>query len=357
LIDSFTSTRTSTPAPRPNIREGVGLRGKNTLGIAAQARYFTQARSTDDLRGALEWADAQNLETLILGGGSNLVFAGDFPGLVVQVAVTGRRWQEVESDTAILELGAGESWHECVLYAAKSGYRGIENLALIPGTVGAAPVQNIGAYGCELADTLVDVTALDRTTGEEVRLSSEQCRFSYRDSLFKHQPGRYIIIRVRLRLSRTRDLQLDYRDLKDYFSAQDTRQLTPSEVAQAVMAVRRRKLPDPAQLPNVGSFFKNPVIPIAAWHSLKSRHPEVAGYPEEKSAKVAAAWLIDQCGWKGYRDDRVGVHNHQALVLVNHSDGSGQDILNLASRVREDVESRFGIRLEMEPGVVGDAGL
>lgn len=345
----------TTPAPPPGIREGVSLRGKNSLGIAAKARYFTQARSTDDLLSAFAWADARNLETLILGGGSNLVFAGDFQGLVVQVAVTGRCWQEIDGNSAILELGAGELWHDCVLYAARAGYRGLENLALIPGTVGAAPVQNIGAYGCELSDTLVDLTAVDRTTGETIRLTSEQCQFSYRDSLFKHQPGRYTIIRVRLRLSRTRDLQLEYRDLKDYFGGQDTSRLTPSDVAQAVMAVRRRKLPDPAQMPNAGSFFKNPVIPVAAWHALKERHPEVAGYPAEKSAKVAAAWLIDQCGWKGYRDDRVGVHNHQALVLVNHSDGSGQDILNLASRIREDVQSRFGIRLEMEPGVVGDA--
>ena len=341
------------------IREWVSLRGKNSLGIAARARYFTQVRSTDDLRNALDWADTQNLETLILGGGSNLVFAGDFQGLVLQVSITRRCWQEVKSDTAVLELGAGEPWHECVLYAARAGYRGIENLALIPGTVGAAPVQNIGAYGSELADTLIDLTALDRTTGDKVLLTGTQCQFSYRDSLFKHQPGRYVIISVRLRLSRTRALQLDYRDLKDYFSDQDTGQLSALDVAQAVMAVRRRKLPDPAQLPNAGSFFKNPVLPIADWHSLKAQYPEAAGHPEETSAKVAAAWLIDQCGWKGYRDARVGVHNRQALVLVNHSDGSGRDILGLASRIRKDVHARFGIELEMEPGVVGDvsAGL
>ena len=336
------------------IRERVSLRGKNSLGIPAKARYFIGIHSADELRRALDWADGNRVETLILGGGSNLVFAGDFPGLVLQMAITGRCWQQVDGESASLELGAGEPWHDCVLYAAKAGYCGIENLALIPGTVGAAPVQNIGAYGSELADTLVDVKALDRTTGEEVRLTNEQCCFSYRDSVFKHQPGRYVITRVRLRLSQSRHLRLEYRDLKDYFSGQDTRRLTPSDVAQAVMAVRRRKLPDPAQLPNVGSFFKNPVIPIADWYSLRERHPEIAGFPEEKSAKVAAAWLIDQCGWKGFRNERVGVHNHQALVLVNHSDGSGQDILNLASRIREDVRSRFGIELEMEPSVVGD---
>lgn len=335
------------------LREWVSLRGKNSLGIAARARYFAQVRTTADLVQALDWADDQKLETLILGGGSNLVFAGDFQGLVLQVSMTGRCWQDIENDTATLALGAGESWHDCVLYAAKAGYRGIENLALIPGTVGAAPVQNIGAYGSELADTLVDVTALDRTSGEEVRLSREQCQFSYRDSLFKHQPGRYVITSVRLRLSRSRALQLEYRDLKDYFSDQDTGQLSASDVAQAVMAVRRRKLPDPTQLPNVGSFFKNPVVSLSQWQALKQAYPDAAGYPEEASAKVAAAWLIDQCGWKGYRDQRVGVHNRQALVLINHSDGSGQDILSLAARIREDVQRRFGIELDMEPGVVG----
>jgi UDP-N-acetylmuramate dehydrogenase len=340
--------------PSPDIREWVSLRAKNSLGIAAGARYFTEVESAEALHQALAWAEGQKLDTLILGGGSNLVFAGDFQGLVLQVSIHGRCWQDVDSDSATLALGAGESWHESVLYAAKAGYRGIENLALIPGTVGAAPVQNIGAYGVELADTLVDVTVLDRTTGEEKQLGCDECRFGYRDSLFKQQPGRFVIIRVRLRLSRTRGLQLDYRDLSDYLDGEDTTQLTPWDVAQAVMAVRRRKLPDPSLIPNAGSFFKNPVISLADWQRLQAQHPGAAGYPGEHSAKVAAAWLIDQCGWKGYRNERVGVHNRQALVLVNHSDGSGKDILELASRIREDVRSRFGIELEMEPGIVGD---
>ena len=338
---------------KPAIREGVSLRGKNSLGIAARARFFCQARSIEEVRHALTWADSEGTETLILGGGSNLVFAGDFDGLVLQVAITGRRWEQVDGDAATLTLGAGESWHECVMYAASVGYRGIENLALIPGTVGAAPVQNIGAYGTELCDTLVDVTALDRASGEEVTLTNQQCRFSYRDSLFKRNPGRYVITRVRLRLSRSRPLKLDYRDLAEYFAGEDLASLTVEEVAQAVMAVRHRKLPDPAQLPNAGSFFKNPVIPIEDWHRLQARYPDVPGYPEDRVAKVAAAWLIDQCGWKGYREERVGVHNRQALVLVNHSDGSGADVLRLASRIQADVQARFNIELEMEPGVVG----
>lgn len=336
-----------------DIRENVSLGTMNSLGIDARARYFVSVRSVGALWWALEWASEASVEPLILGGGSNLVFAGDFPGLVIRVAITRRCWERVDGDEATLVLGAGENWHESVLYAASSGYRGIENLALIPGTVGAAPVQNIGAYGTELQDTLVEVSALDRQTGNEVALTNSLCHFSYRNSVFKQEPGRYVITSVRLRLSRTRPFSLDYRDLADYFDGQDVHGLTPLDVANAVMAVRRRKLPDPQQLPNVGSFFKNPIVPLATWQSLKQRYPEMAGYPGDDSAKVAAAWLIDQCGWKGYRNGKVGVHNRQALVLVNHSNGSGQDVLALANRIRDDVESRFGIVLEMEPGVIG----
>lgn len=335
------------------IRENVFLGDLNSLGIAARAGYFVSVTSTRALVQALDWAADESVEPLILGGGSNLVFAGDYPGLVIQMAIARRCWENVTDDGATLVLGAGENWHDVVIYAASVGYRGIENLALIPGTVGAAPVQNIGAYGAELQDTLQEVRALDRTTGREISLSNRQCRFSYRDSLFKQEPGRYVITSVRLRLSRSRPFALDYRDLAEYFDGQDSSRLTALEVANAVMAVRRRKLPDPAQLPNVGSFFKNPVVDLETWHALQKTHPDIVGYPGQDSAKLAAAWLIDQCGWKGYRGAKVGVHNRQALVLVNHSNGSGQDVLSLADRIRSDVEARFGVVLDMEPGVVG----
>ena len=337
----------------PRIRENVFLGDLNSLGIAARARYFVSVSSVEALQQALDWASAKSVELLILGGGSNLVFAGDYPGLLVHMAISRRCWEHVDGDEATLVLGAGENWHESVMYAASVGYRGIENLALIPGTVGAAPVQNIGAYGTELRDTLVEVSALDRHHGHEISLTNSLCHFSYRDSVFKHEPGRYIITTVRLRLSRSRPFSLDYRDLAEYFEGQDTHDLTPLEVARGVMSVRRRKLPDPAQLPNAGSFFKNPVVPLETWHALQQSYPDIAGYPGDNSAKVAAAWLIDQCGWKGYRNGKVGVHNRQALVLVNHSHGNGQDVLALADRIRSDVHARFGIALEMEPGVVG----
>jgi UDP-N-acetylmuramate dehydrogenase len=338
----------------PAIRENVRLAALNTLAVDACARYFAEVHDENEVRSALAWADTQNLDTLILGGGSNLVFAGDFRGLVILMAIKGRCWEQVSDTDAILRLGAGENWHEAVLYAARSGYRGIENLALIPGTAGAAPVQNIGAYGTELCDTLVSLDALDRHTGVRVTLSVEDCEFAYRDSLFKHHSGRYLILEVRLRLSRQRPLNLGYRDLQEYLGPDaDPNNLSPLEVAEAVMAVRRRKLPDPSALPNAGSFFKNPVISQDAFDQLRARYPEVVSYPQTQGVKLAAAWLIDQAGWKGFRNERVGVHNRQALVLVNHGHGAGQDVLDLAARIQASVLERFGVSLDMEPGIVG----
>ncbi|MDX1754825.1 MAG: UDP-N-acetylmuramate dehydrogenase [Marinobacter sp.] len=335
------------------VQESVCLRELNTLRVGVTARFYTKVRTLGQLRQALTWARERNLETLVLGGGSNLVFAEDVNALVIHLAIVGRCWRDVQDSQATLVLGAGENWHEAVLYASGAGYRGIENLALIPGTAGAAPVQNIGAYGVELSDTLLSVTALDTETLEPVVLASNQCDFAYRDSLFKRQPGRYIILEIALLLSRSRPLALGYGDLKQYFSGrQVSRSLTPADVAQGVMAIRRRKLPDPAQLPNAGSFFKNPVVTDQTWERLNRDYPEMVAYPADHSVKLAAAWLIDQCGWKGYRNGKVGVHNRQALVLVNHGDGSGRDILALARRIRADVEERFGITLEMEPRVV-----
>ncbi len=335
------------------LREQVNLLDLNTLAVSAKARYLVDVRAIDDLDRALSWADKNGLSTQLLGGGSNLVFAGDYPGLILHIALRGRTLEPVDDDEAILVLQAGENWHEAVLFAAGSGYRGIENLALIPGTAGAAPVQNIGAYGVELCDTLESVTALDRSTGQRVTLSAEQCSFGYRDSRFKREPGRYIVLEIRLRLSRSAPFRLGYRDLQETLSEIDAEKLTPLDVAHAVMAVRQQKLPDPASLPNVGSFFKNPVISCSDYEKLRERFPDVVSYTVENGVKLAAAWLIDQAGWKGFRNDRVGVHDRQALVLVNHSGGSGRDVLALAESVQASVLKKFGVALEMEPGIVG----
>ncbi|MDX1633044.1 MAG: UDP-N-acetylmuramate dehydrogenase [Marinobacter sp.] len=336
------------------MRGDVQLQELTTLKVPGRARYFVRVTSLAELQGARAWAREKGVDTLLVGGGSNLVLQGDVDGLVIHMAIAGRSWDQVTQDSAVLVLGAGENWHSAVLYAAASGYRGIENLALIPGTTGAAPVQNIGAYGVELKDTLVTVTALDWQTGERVILANADCRFAYRDSLFKQMPGRYVIVEVRLRLSRKKPLALGYGDLVSYFSNHPhPNTLTPLEVAEAVMAVRRRKLPDPEQMPNVGSFFKNPVVPETKWRSLVEAYPDIVAYPADGEVKLAAGWLIDRCGWKGYRNRTVGVHNRQALVLINHSGGTGDDVLALAARIREDVLTTFGVELEMEPRVVG----
>lgn len=338
------------------LQENVELEKLNSLRVAATARYFMAIENHDALRHALGWAQEHDQKTLVLGSGSNLIFAENFGGLVMRMQIAGRHWEQVDDSGATLVLGAGENWHEAVLYATKCGYRGIENLALIPGTAGAAPVQNIGAYGVELRDTLVSVTAFDRKANEPVVLTNSECAFAYRDSLFKRSPGRYIITAISLRLSRTRPLQLGYRDLSDYLGyveGAEVENLNEMSVAEAVMAVRRRKLPDPETIPNAGSFFKNPVVPVETFNELRAAHPDVVGYPLGDTVKLAAAWLIDQCGWKGYRNDCVGVHNRQALVLINHSGGTGQDVLRLAARIRESVKARFGVNLEMEPGIAG----
>jgi len=336
------------------VQEQVNLSGLNTLAVTARARYLVDVRSVEDLQQALSWADDEGVPAQLLGGGSNLVFVGDYPGLVLRIALRGRALEPVNDDEALLVLQAGEHWHEAVLFAAEAGYRGIENLALIPGTAGAAPVQNIGAYGVELGDTLESVTALERSTGRRVRLTAADCAFAYRDSCFKREPGRYIILEVRLRLSKSAPFRLGYGDLREQLGERDGRQLTPLNVAHAVMAVRQRKLPDPAELPNAGSFFKNPVVSHSDYEQLQAHFPGIVSYTVDNGVKLAAGWLIDQAGWKGFRNERVGVHDRQALVLINHSGGSGQDILELAERVRASVLERFGVALEMEPGIVGE---
>ncbi|SET67492.1 UDP-N-acetylmuramate dehydrogenase [Marinobacter segnicrescens] len=333
--------------------ENADLQSLSTMATPATAHYLVNAETPEDACTALSWASWEGLQVQVVGGGSNLIFCDDFPGLVLHMALRGKRWEAVNGDEATLVLAAGENWHQAVLYAAGAGYRGIENLALIPGTAGAAPVQNIGAYGVELSDSFVSLLAWDRQTGEPVTLDKDDCLFGYRDSLFKQQPDRYLILEIRLRLSRSRAFELGYGELAQWFDGESPD--SPLAVAEAVMAVRRRKLPDPEQLPNAGSFFKNPVVTSEQWEALKAEWPDIVAYPTDSGVKLAAGWLIDQCGWKGYRNRTVGVHHRQALVLVNHSRGSGKEILELAGRIRDDVLARYGVLLEMEPGVVPKA--
>lgn len=340
------------------IEQAVDLQPHNTLRLPGQSQWFARVVEPEVLPELLEWADARQLPVQILGGGSNVVLCSDIHGLVLGMDIHQREWQVLDDDRAILTLGAGENWDAVVRYVASLGYRGLENLALIPGTVGAAPIQNIGAYGRDLSDVFESLDAWDRREGRFRTLGPEACDFGYRDSLFKRDPERFIIVRVRVRLSRSAAFRLDYgelaREAADY--ADPGQELTPEAIADMVSRIRLAKLPDPAVLPNAGSFFKNPVVDQATGEALRQRFPGLVAHPDPGGLKLAAGWLIDQCGWKGHREAHVGVHSKQALVLVHHGNGSGAELLALAERIREDVRARFGVALEIEPRLIGNAG-
>ena len=332
--------------------ENQCLRPYNSFGVQVRAAYFAEAHEDADIHEALRLAARQSLPVLPIGGGSNLLLTGDQNALVLRIALLGRRVVSDDGETAIVEAEAGEPWHPFVLWTLGQGLVGLENLSLIPGTVGAAPMQNIGAYGVEIKDVFAGLTALDRETGELREFSLADCAFGYRDSLFKRQVGRWLILRVRFRLRRHAPLHLDYGPLRQFLAQQGCTVPTARDVSDAVCAIRREKLPDPTRLGNAGSFFKNPLV-SAEWAArLRDRYPGLVAYPaEEGLVKLAAGWLIDQAGWKGYRDGDAGVHDQQALVLVNHGQASGGELLDLARRIQADIAERFAVELEIEPNV------
>jgi UDP-N-acetylmuramate dehydrogenase len=336
------------------LEAGVSLRTLNTFGLPALAAHLLRVKSEADLRRLVDdpaWGLAPKF---ILGGGSNVLFTRDVQALVVKVEVPGLRLLETQHDAWIVEAGAGESWHEFVLWTLEQGLPGLENLALIPGTVGAAPVQNIGAYGVELKDRFDSLDAVDLVTGRTVTLDAAACRFGYRDSVFKqHLAGKSVITRVRFRLPRPWAPVLGYLDLERKRAETGISEPDPRTVFEWVCAIRRAKLPDPAVIGNVGSFFKNPVVSAEQCRDIIDRDPEVVHYPlPDGSAKLAAGWLIDACGWKGKAVGGAAVYDKQALVLVNRGGATGGEVVTLARAIQESVYGRFGIRLEPEPVVV-----
>ncbi|MGC0151139.1 UDP-N-acetylmuramate dehydrogenase [Chromobacterium vaccinii] len=337
------------------LRADVDLRPHNTFGMAVRAAHFCELSSLDQLPALLTHPLYRQGPVLWLGGGSNLLLTRDYPGLVIKVALSGIRLLSEDDDGVVVEAAAGENWHDFVQYALRQGWFGLENLSLIPGTVGAGPVQNIGAYGVEIKDRLLEVVCarLDRD-GEALTLSNADCRFGYRDSVFKREAaGRLLVTAVRFRLSRRAELRTGYGDIASQLQAFGIAEPTPLDVARAVIAIRQSKLPDPARLGNAGSFFKNPVVDASQAASLLQRHPALPHYPAaDGRVKLAAGWLIDQCGLKGYRDGDAGVHDRQALVLVNHGQASGEQMRALAQKVQRTVRERFGVELEPEPLVL-----
>jgi UDP-N-acetylmuramate dehydrogenase len=347
-----------------NIATGAGYRiieharldARNTFGVRATAPMLVEVADVAALPELFGYAMLRDGPVLVLGGGSNLLFAGDPPGAALSLTAQGIGLVDENGTTAIVRADAGLGWHDCVLWTLGHGLCGLENLALIPGTVGAAPIQNIGAYGVEVRDCIHAVKAFDRRSGTFVRFTAGECAFAYRDSLFKRDPEHYIVTAVEFALSRTPALKLDYAGIGDELQAMGI-DGTPraSQVAEAVIRIRRRKLPDPAILGNAGSFFKNPIVPAATTELLLSAHPGMPAFrgSSEDTRKLSAAWLIDQCGWKGHRDGDAGVSVAHALVLVNHGNATGAQLLALARRIAASVQERFGVAIEPEPRIIG----
>lgn len=328
------------------------LKPFNTFAVDQRAQYFASANSDEDVRDALAQARALNVPLLVIGGGSNLLLTRDVPALVLRMASRGKRIVDESAEQVVVEAEAGEPWHPFVLWTLEQGLAGLENLSLIPGTVGASPIQNIGAYGVEIKDVFAGLTALDSQTGELREFTLDDCLFGYRDSLFKQQPGRYLILRVRFALRRHAVLHLEYGPIRQRLMEQGVTTPSAQDVSRAVCAIRSEKLPDPQQLGNAGSFFKNPLVTAGVAQALRHSHPDLVAYPQvDGQVKLAAGWLIDKAGWKGFRDGDAGVHRLQALVLVNYGQATGEQLLELARRIQFDVRERFGVALEIEPNV------
>ena len=339
------------------IFEKKSLQKHNSLALAANARYFVQIEQQAEIPEALAWAEARGLPVLVLGGGSNLVLATDFQGLVLHIALKGVQSELTSTDTVDVLVAAGENWDELVKQCINNGWHGLENLISIPGCAGAAPIQNIGAYGVELSSVLKSVNGWNCVSSRFETLSAEQCLLAYRDSIFKGQlKDKFIITEICLSLSSEFNPQIDYPALKHALGIVDGKQAFPKldarTVANAVATVRASKLPDPKELPNAGSFFKNPIVSTTKFEQLKARYPELPHWPmSDGTVKLAAAWLVDFAGLKGTRQGQVGIHQHQAIVLVNHGEASGADVVAFAQSVSTTVEAIFGLQLEIEPRV------
>lgn len=336
--------------------ENYPLRNLNTFGLKANARYYASIESLEELQELVEWAKKQKLPLLPLGGGSNILLKDDYPGLVISINLGGIKNLPFENKSRILRAGAGIVWHDLVLFAIENQLGGIENLSLIPGKVGAAPIQNIGAYGVELKDVFYSLEALDTHNNEMLRFNAGDCRFAYRDSFFKREgKGRFIITSVSLKLTDSNDYKpnLTYGGIEQMLDEMGVEEVGIKDVSDAVIRIRKAKLPDPSVTGNAGSFFKNPEIPEAQFETLLATHPDIPHFKLDNGRiKIPAAWLIDRSGWKGKKVGQAATHHRQALVLVNLGTANADEILSLAGMIQRDVEEKFGITLTPEVNII-----
>ena len=356
-----------------HLDQKVPLKNLHSFGIDIEARYFVEAKTNAEVLTLLNYRHMIHMPILFLGGGSNVLFTRDFPGIVIRINSKGISVNGQNDGEVLVTAEAGENWDDFVAHCVNHGWAGLENLSLIPGTVGAAPIQNIGAYGVEVKDLIESVMVVDISNGKQRRLSNSECQFGYRDSIFKNElKGKVIILNVTFKLYSVFSsdhlpthplahpstcppvLKLTYQGLRDELDAMHVGNPEIADVREAVCRIRRRKLPDPGIAGNAGSFFKNPTIHLDFYNALKSSHPEIPKYDvqEQDRVKIPAAWLIDQCGWKGYRNGDAGVHPNQPLVLVNYGHATGTQILELANEIMKSVNLKFGVSLEMEVNVI-----
>ncbi len=338
-----------------HVLQNESLQKRNTLRLRSRASAFVNVGTEEELRSALQWARMNEARVIPLGQGSNVVLAGDLNALVIQQGMQGREVLEEDGRVVVVRVAAGESWHSLVQWTLSQGYFGLENLALIPGTVGAAPIQNIGAYGVELSSFVRSVHAVSVAQSEPLKLSASECRFAYRDSVFKKdRRDQCVVTSLDLVLSKRPAVHCTYPTLGNYLRQHNISNPTPMDVFSAVVAIRSSRLPDPATCPNAGSFFKNPALKDKQFQAVLKLAPAIPHYPQaDGTIKVAAAWLIEQCGWKGQRVAGVGVHSEHALVLVNYDSDDGKCLLALASDIKLSVFDFCGLQLEIEPRIYG----
>mgnify|MGYP002760885003 CR=1 FL=1 len=336
------------------VKTDVDLQAYNTLNISARARYFAIIESESQLKEILRHPKTEDLKIIVLGGGSNVLFADDFDGLILHINIEGREVIKETDDYVWLKIGAGENWHQTVRYCVDRGWGGIENLSLIPGTVGAAPIQNIGAYGVELEEVFERLEAVDIEGRETREYEKKHCEFGYRDSIFKRElKGVVIVTNVVLKLSKDPKLNTSYGAIQSELEKRNIDQPTIRDISDIVIDIRNSKLPNPELLGNAGSFFKNPIVKNEEYKRIKKEYPEVPGYDMgDDKTKVPAGWLIEEAGWKGKVVGNTGTYKQQALVIVNHGGATGAEILNLAERIKKSVKDTFGIALIPEVNIV-----
>ncbi|MAS51588.1 MAG: UDP-N-acetylenolpyruvoylglucosamine reductase [Flavobacteriales bacterium] len=335
------------------IESDVSLKNFNTFGIDVSSKLFSQAENEDHVRNVIQSTEFMRNSSLILGGGSNLLFTKNFDGIVLRNHIQGIEVIEETKEYVLVKVGGGVVWHDFVLHCIKKGWHGVENLSLIPGNVGASPMQNIGAYGVEIKEVFYELEAIHLQTGEIHYFNNSACEFGYRESVFKNKlKGQYLISRVIYKLSKKGNYTISYGAIEKQLESMGVQELSAKSISDAVIAIRQSKLPDPKKIGNSGSFFKNPIVDKSTYHMVKSNFPDVVAYSAGKGfMKLAAGWLIEQAGWKGKTFGNYGVHKHQALVLVNYGGASGKEIYDLSAEILDSIKEKFGVQLEREVNI------